>query len=141
MTEELATKLNQYYGVTTGSQLDPVSLERLSRYKALQDDSTTVEILGMIINHGMEYTLNFLDRYGQDPNMIWMIPEMSIGRRTEIEEISTATQRELAIQMTGKKCKSCGSDRLLVDFKQTRSGDEPMTIFYKCTVCKTAWKE
>lgn len=35
-------------------------------------------------------------------------------------------------------CK-CGSDEVAVTTKQTRSSDEPMTVFYRCVRCNTKW--
>lgn len=35
----------------------------------------------------------------------------------------------------------CGNNRAAFYEMQTRSADEPMTIFYQCTKCKQVWKE
>lgn len=40
-----------------------------------------------------------------------------------------------------KKCVKCDNNVALFMELQTRSADEPMTIFYQCTKCKTNWKE
>lgn len=40
-----------------------------------------------------------------------------------------------------KKCIKCDSNKALFMELQTRSADEPMTIFYECVLCKTNWKE
>lgn len=40
-----------------------------------------------------------------------------------------------------KKCIKCDSKLALFMELQTRSADEPMTIFYECVECKTNWKE
>lgn len=37
------------------------------------------------------------------------------------------------------KCK-CGSTDVAFEFKQTRSADEPMTMFCACRVCNKRWK-
>lgn len=39
------------------------------------------------------------------------------------------------------QCPKCPSDEALFMELQTRSADEPMTIFYKCTRCRFDWKE
>lgn len=38
-------------------------------------------------------------------------------------------------------CPMCPNNEALFMELQTRSADEPMTIFYRCTKCKHDWKE
>ena len=38
-------------------------------------------------------------------------------------------------------CPACGHDRAYFRQMQTRSADEPMTMFYKCEKCGQNWKE
>ena len=40
----------------------------------------------------------------------------------------------------GIKCKTCGSDNIYSESRQTRSADEAMTIFYTCLNCGKKWK-
>ncbi|KAM0688526.1 DNA-directed RNA polymerase III subunit RPC10 [Conglomerata obtusa] len=40
-----------------------------------------------------------------------------------------------------KKCLKCNSNKALFMEIQTRSADEPMTLFYQCVECRTTWKE
>ncbi|KAK1348989.1 transcription elongation factor TFIIS [Hamiltosporidium tvaerminnensis] len=40
-----------------------------------------------------------------------------------------------------KKCNKCDSNSAYFIEMQTRSADEPMTIFYTCVKCKETWKE
>lgn len=39
------------------------------------------------------------------------------------------------------KCPKCAHGEALFLEVQTRSADEPMTIFYQCTRCRLDWKE
>lgn len=39
------------------------------------------------------------------------------------------------------KCPKCPNEQALFVEVQTRSADEPMTIFYQCTKCSYNWKE
>lgn len=39
------------------------------------------------------------------------------------------------------KCPKCAHGEALFLEVQTRSADEPMTIFYQCTKCRFDWKE
>lgn len=38
------------------------------------------------------------------------------------------------------KCKKCGGKRTIQHEQQTRSADEPMTLFITCVDCKNTWK-
>ncbi|RVD91436.1 DNA-directed RNA polymerase subunit M [Tubulinosema ratisbonensis] len=40
-----------------------------------------------------------------------------------------------------EKLCECGETRVSFFQMQTRSADEPMTIFYKCVKCKNTWRE
>mmetsp|Transcript_9294 Transcript_9294/g.11140 ORF Transcript_9294/g.11140 Transcript_9294/m.11140 type:complete len:110 (-) Transcript_9294:962-1291(-) len=42
---------------------------------------------------------------------------------------------------TDAVCPNCNHKRAYYMQFQTRSADEPMTVFYKCTACKEQWKE
>ena len=39
------------------------------------------------------------------------------------------------------KCKKCGSQKCDYEQKQTRSADEPMTVFVTCLNCDNRWKQ
>ncbi len=41
----------------------------------------------------------------------------------------------------GFKCRRCGSDKTQYQQKQTRSADEPMTVFIECMACGKRWRE
>uniref|UniRef100_A0A0N5AHC6 DNA-directed RNA polymerase subunit n=1 Tax=Syphacia muris TaxID=451379 RepID=A0A0N5AHC6_9BILA len=46
-------------------------------------------------------------------------------------------------QITDERCPKCGGDRAYFMQLQTRSADEPMTVFYRCanSECAHRWKE
>ncbi|VDM44996.1 unnamed protein product [Toxocara canis] len=46
-------------------------------------------------------------------------------------------------QITDERCPRCGADRAYFMQLQTRSADEPMTVFYRCanSECAHRWKE
>lgn len=62
-----------------------------------------------------------------------MEPKKSDGLVDEDDNLRFVTK-------CGKKCE-CGSEEVSFVELQTRSADEPMTIFYKCIRCKNVWKE
>ena len=38
------------------------------------------------------------------------------------------------------RCRNCGGKRTIQHEQQTRSADEPMTLFITCVDCKNTWK-
>ena len=45
------------------------------------------------------------------------------------------------VETTAETCPSCHHPRAYFRMFQTRSADEPMTIFYRCQGCDHQWKE
>lgn len=45
------------------------------------------------------------------------------------------------VDSTETLCGECGHTQAYFMQIQTRSADEPMTTFYRCTKCHTQWKE
>lgn len=50
---------------------------------------------------------------------------------------SGPSERELAMRV---RCRACGSDRIGCKEGQTRSADEPMTLFFWCQDCGARWR-
>jgi len=46
-----------------------------------------------------------------------------------------------ALPIIKAKCGKCGNEEAVWWIKQMRSGDEPPTIFYRCTKCKHTWRQ
>ncbi|EQB60899.1 rna polymerase iii subunit c11 [Vairimorpha apis BRL 01] len=62
------------------------------------------------------------------------------NRVMEIDKILGEDEYKYA-STCNKNCIKCDSDKALFMELQTRSADEPMTIFYECIKCKANWKE
>ncbi len=45
------------------------------------------------------------------------------------------------VDTTRSRCPKCAHDVAYFLLVQTRSADEPMTQFFRCTACKNQWKE
>eukprot|EP00947_MAST-08B_sp_MAST-8B-sp1_P002314 g2314.t1 len=45
------------------------------------------------------------------------------------------------VDQTDTVCPHCRHNRAYFMMVQTRSADEPMTVFYKCVKCKQRWNE
>jgi len=99
-----------------------------------------IEIVGMLKNQTFEEILDFLtDAPG---------PEFILWDQTALDEGRTKVAREIAIQQTEDvgvkgvgKCKYCPSTELVFAQKQTRSGDEAMTVFVRCVMCQKQWRQ
>lgn len=53
---------------------------------------------------------------------------------------SETVEKKMIIHDGVNKCGKCGSRKVLDTSMQTRSADEAMTHFFKCTICKNSWK-
>ena len=63
----------------------------------------------------------------------------------EIEKIINAArsdwdEKHIKVSSGVYKCKKCGGDKTFQREAQTRSADEPMTVFITCATCKNSWK-
>jgi DNA-directed RNA polymerase subunit M/transcription elongation factor TFIIS len=47
----------------------------------------------------------------------------------------------LLVLTLSEVCPKCDHNEIAYDMIQTRSADEPATIFYTCTKCNHKWKE
>lgn len=65
-------------------------------------------------------------------------------QKNKVKEIDKIAGEEDDIKYANKcqiKCLKCPNDEALFVEIQTRSADEPMTIFYQCTKCHYNWKD
>lgn len=59
----------------------------------------------------------------------------------KVDDILGGDEAWKNVPETEALCPHCGNKRAYYMQLQTRSADEPMTVFYKCTKCKEQWKE
>ncbi len=66
-------------------------------------------------------------------------------RHSPTEKIAVIREGEQASGLQVVKgsvsCPKCGNDEAYFWMMQTRSADEPMTRFYRCTRCRHTWRE
>ena len=64
-------------------------------------------------------------------------------QRKELSDILGGPEAWKNAQKTAAHCDRCGNDMAFFKQMQTRSADEPMTIFFQCTNfdCSFRWKE
>lgn len=66
--------------------------------------------------------------------LFWDCPEFDDPIRQRVKLMFASTEEGILACL-------CGSFRTLVQTKQTRSGDEAMTVFATCTDCGRKWKQ
>lgn len=66
----------------------------------------------------------------------------SQSKAKKVEEVVVSKQDDDSRLPTCKeKCDKCGNEEAYYWDLQTRASDEPPTRFFKCTKCKTTWRE
>jgi DNA-directed RNA polymerase subunit M/transcription elongation factor TFIIS len=81
------------------------------------------------------------DIFNQEPVKLFPEKWAESNKRKE-EEDKFLYDRQLVSNSTTAKCFKCQVNNVFVSMKQTRSADEPETIFYQCltTGCYNKWK-
>lgn len=57
------------------------------------------------------------------------------------DEITIVDDKDKVNPLTNETCPKCKHDKARYWTRQTRSGDEPETKFFKCEKCKHVWRE
>ena len=99
-----------------------------------------MEILGMLHTQGFATTYDFLSKASDPDYIIWEQKSMEEGRNKFLRETAIKFAEPVGIEGIAV-CQKCGSKKVAVALKQTRSGDEPMTTFYKCVQCGAEWRQ
>ena len=95
-------------------------------------------------------------RVNKEKKVVLVCPNCgyTIEKQREKHVISAREERTTAIQVLDSKvaalktmptveieCPKCGNNKAYWWLVQTRSGDEPPTIFYRCTKCGYTWRQ
>jgi DNA-directed RNA polymerase subunit M len=93
---------------------------------------------------------------GKERKVVWVCPSCgyTVEAGKEKMAVQTGEPKETALQVLDSdianlktmptveiECPKCGNDRAYWWLVQTRSGDEPPTIFYRCTKCGYTWRQ
>lgn len=63
------------------------------------------------------------------------------NKTKKVDQIHGGKNELKYASVCSKKCIKCLSETAMFMELQTRSADEPMTIFYECVDCRVTWKE
>lgn len=69
---------------------------------------------------------------------------LTFAQKGTMKAVEVVVDEDDALKNANKcqvKCPKCSHEEALFVELQTRSADEPMTIFYQCIKCKFNWKE
>lgn len=105
----------------------------------LSDRNLFFEIIGLIFTLGYKTSLELFKRATNPYDLTFNSPLMKQAH--DKQQIDLEILRTKVTVAPGlAKCPRCGSKEVSFTEKQTRSSDEPMTIFYTCLSCDRHWK-
>lgn len=99
-----------------------------------------MEIIGMLRIQSFDEIIDFLTDAPSQEYILWDQKSMDEGRNKVSREIDMNQAKDEGVKGIGK-CRYCPSTELAFATKQTRSGDEPMTVFVRCVMCQKQWRE
>jgi DNA-directed RNA polymerase subunit M len=104
----------------------------------MEDDDKHARLSALIEN--IDSILNDSMNKGEHDHDAWNHFIFSEHRKEEIQ-IEKSIASGPKVDKSGVLCKFCKAAKVIVELKQTRSGDEGMTTFSRCTECGKRWKE
>lgn len=66
------------------------------------------------------------------------VQEIDLNTKIQIKDEKNDIQ---TLPTTNENCLKCGHGKAYWWMRQTRSGDEPPTRFYRCVKCENTWRE
>lgn len=123
-------------------QLKSVTYDNGTPIVSLENRSLLYEIIGMITKIGYDTVYQYLTSRawtnGQD--IVFLAPTL-LQTRDKVLSDADAFKRKIKPGKGVAKCGKCGSEEVYTAEKQTRSADEPMTIFFTCAHCSARWRQ
>lgn len=59
----------------------------------------------------------------------------------KLKVVVVSSKETETLPIVEEKCRECGNDKAYFWTVQTRAGDEAETKFFKCTKCRTTWRQ
>jgi DNA-directed RNA polymerase subunit M len=69
------------------------------------------------------------------------VVQVSSEKLEAIRVLDSEITKLKTMPTTDVECPKCGNEKAYWWLVQTRSGDEPPTIFYRCTSCSYTWRQ
>lgn len=82
---------------------------------------------------------DYLEKSGTE--LVWESPLLDKERERYIFMEEFYKDKPIEVSEGIYQCKRCGDRKTVSTEKQTRSADEPMTVFITCLSCGNKWKE
>lgn len=100
------------------------------------------EIIALIKRFGFKETVRFLKTVQNRTDIMFSSPFMEKSKIVAEYEKDLIRDLQKEIVESGIPCSKCHQKKVVMDAKQTRSADEPMTVFYKCYApnCGYQWR-
>lgn len=107
----------------------------------LQNKARLMDVRALVRRDGFDTTLSFLqgERMKDASVIIAETPLLEAVRSQQQLEDEMVERKEDVTE--GEYTCKCKSRRVGRRLKQTRSADEPATVFLRCTTCGTRWRE
>ena len=142
--ETIETLLANVWDEGTQDQIDTlVSLTYTTGKKILTIErrpDVFIEIVGMLRSQPFDEVIEFL-KNATDPDYIfWKQPALNPFEKKLQREIALHEEKEVGVKGIGR-CRFCSSNELKFVIRQTRSSDEPATVFVRCVSCQKNWRE
>ena len=139
--DELSRILSQLF--TNPEEATAISALRTTDeqpFFTLQNKARLMDVRALIRKEGFAFTLAFLSRLPNAEAIVADSPLLETVRQQQQLEDEMVERKE-DVTEGEYTCGKCKSRRVGRRLKQTRSADEPMTVFLRCTVCPNRWKE
>jgi len=100
-----------------------------------------IEIIGLFKSDlKQEDIYSFLEEVETPTDILWKQPLLSKAKESLEREIYILRSANILVK-GGGKCKHCSSENVGFVEIQTRSGDESLRQFYRCSDCQKTWQQ
>lgn len=140
--ESMLRQLAPSMGLQEDQIKELVSLRYPNNSSVLSLDKIDVfyEIIGFLRMRPYEEVVEYLREVLREEDVITNLPTLQSSRDKIMVNLYLLLQREIGVKGV-ERCKRCGSNEVVFAEKQTRSADEPTTVFIRCVQCGNRWRQ
>jgi DNA-directed RNA polymerase subunit M/transcription elongation factor TFIIS len=142
--DELGRIMSQLF--TIPEQAEEISALRSGKppddkpFFTLQNKARLLDVRSLIRHTDFATTLEFLKKL-PDADVIITESPLLLATRQQHQLEDELIERREDVTEGEYTCGKCTSRRIGRRLKQTRSADEPMSVFLRCTACSNRWRE